>query len=125
MSVSGVRITGVKAGETVLTEEQILTGYEVNLNFLGDFRRMEMATGTAADAMSGALFGASTHCHYWIFIAENNGLIFDWYSLDGLWVVDLVIPADQMAGFPLKANNVRVKNRTAGKNGVYTVMRFR
>jgi len=123
MGVTVTRAVGIKAGETVLTEEQVLAGYEVSIRQASLADETKSWTGTAADAFSSWIYQGGTSILI-VLMAEINGAIFQLGAPLGGFNQDIHVPAYVMLGLPGEFTGWRVKNRVAGKNALYTLTWF-
>jgi len=123
MSVALNRITGLKSGETVLTEEQVKTGYEVDIHRSTDRENFDSVAGTAGDALTEP-FGGDQDADLWYILSENHGANGIFHKTPGGYTGYLVIPANTLLILNFRARRIEIKNRVAGKNAVYNISRF-
>lgn len=124
MAITAARITGVKAGETVLTEEQIKTGYEGNIVQAHGVNWMYQFAGTAGDSWSAGVDGGPIIVG-WIILAQNNGLDIAFSSDNIDYSNQIYVPVNIMIQLDIKKQYFAYKNHTAGKNAVFFINTLR
>lgn len=120
MAIQAARITGVKAGETILTEEQVLSGYEIDVirpsglnNIKYDVKAIGDAYGANHDL--GAVYDGV------MFYGFQAPMYFKISHDNITWSTNIFVPKEFMLSFDVKVRYWNAYRATAGV-GSYAII---